>query len=63
MHQPRKEPRLEPVTVLLPAEERAALRREALRRMEAGQARRIDSSAIIREALAAWRRQAAGGEG
>ncbi len=45
-----------PVTVRLTAEERDALRAEAARRAIAGQATRINMSALVREALETWRR-------
>lgn len=48
--------RLEPVTVRLHPEDHAALRREAVRRVEVGQARRIDASQVVRELVAKWRR-------
>lgn len=45
------------VGVVLPAKVHAELRREALRRVEAGEAARVSVSAVVREALdgAPWR--------
>ena len=45
---------------LVDAGDLAALRREALSRVERGEARRVSVSALVREALAAapWRREA-----
>jgi hypothetical protein len=58
-----------PVLVRMRERDRRELRREALRRVEAGEARRLDVSAVLRDALDAWRRQkhsarlASGGHG
>jgi hypothetical protein len=45
----------EPTLLRLAPEDRTALRREALRRLEAGEAIRLDVSAIVRELLSSWR--------
>jgi hypothetical protein len=49
------------VGVVLPASVHAELRREALRRVEDGESRRVSVSALVREALdgAPWRRLSA----
>ncbi len=48
-------PTHEPVLLRLDPEDRHALRREAVRRVEAGETRRIDVSQVAREVLRGWR--------
>ena len=48
-------PKTEHVVLRLTPEDKACLRAEAYRRAEAGQATRIDMSAVAREVLSAWR--------
>ena len=43
------------VCVILSRQDQAALRAEALRRLETGEAVRIDVSAIVRELVRGWR--------
>lgn len=47
--------RTQPALLRLDPADRTALRREALRRVEAGEATRVDVSAVAREVLQAWR--------